>query len=204
MKKIILLVSCASLFIACIAPPDYDDLSSELIVTTNKDKAADFKSYGTFYVSDTIVNIGGEDEDTIWHDEDAAQIVARIKDNMQANGYTYVQRHQSPDIAMAVGAIKILNVEYYPGWWWGYPGWFPWYGGWYPYYYPWSTVYAYNTGTMIIDAYDAKNAEENGQFRAIWNSTSFGALGESTNGNIERAENAVEQAYEQSPYFKAN
>jgi len=192
------------LYVACITPPDYDDLSSEFIVSTNLDKTADFTTYGTFYVSDTIVNIGGEGQDTLWHDDDAEQIVARIKTNMQARGYTYVQRHQNPDLAMAVGAVKILNVEYYPGWWWGYPGWFPFYGDWYPYYYPWSTVYAYNTGTLIVDTYDAKNAPAVGQYRAIWNSTSFGALGNSTSGNVTRAENAINQSFEQSPYFKAN
>lgn len=204
MKKIILLVSCVTMFISCITPPDYEDLSSEFIVATNRDKAADFTSYSTYYVSDTIVNLGGSGNDTIWHDDDAAQIVARIKQHMQERGYTYVQRHQSPDLAMSVGVVKVLNVDYYPGWWSGYPGWFPFYYDYYPYYYPWSTVYAYNTGTMIIDTYDAKNAEAKGQFRAVWGTASFGALDDSGNGNITRAENSIDQAFEQSPYVKAN
>lgn len=203
MKKIILSLMCAAMLIACASSPDYEDLSSEFIVSTNLDKTAVFESYDTFYVSDTIVNIGGIDEDTIWHDSDATQLVARIKQNMLDRGYTYVQKHQSPDLAMAVGVVKVLNIEYYPGWYTSYPGWFPFYGGYYPYY-PWSTVYAYNTGTMVIDTYDVKNVETKNQFRAVWSSISFGALSSSESSNITRTENAIDQSFIQSPYFKAN
>lgn len=201
MKKIILLLSCTTMFVACVTPPDYEDLSSELIVATNRDLAADFTTYNTFYVSDTIVNLGGTDEDTIWHDDDATQIVARIKQNMLDRGYTYVQAHQNPDLGMAVGVVKVLNIEYYPGWYGGYPGWYWW--GYYPYY-PWSTVYTYDTGSLIVDTYDLKNAEANNQLRALWGTVSFGALGDSSSGNINRAENSIDQAFEQSPYVKAN
>jgi hypothetical protein len=201
MKKIILLLSCMPMFIACITPPDYDDLSSEFIVSTNLDQTADFTSYATYYISDTIAKLGGTGNDTIWHDADATQIVAQIKQNMEARGYTYVQRHQNPDIAMAAGAVEVVTVDYYPGWWAGYPGWFPWD---YPYYYPWSTVYAYDSGSVIIDAYDAKNAASKGQYRAIWGSVTFGALNSSDDVNLNRAERAIDQSFEQSPYFKAN
>lgn len=203
MKKIILLLLCAATSLSCMTAPDYDDLSSELVVSTNLDKDAEFTGYDTYYVSDTIVNLGGTDEDTIWHDDDAEQLVAQIKQNMDARGYTYVQKHQSPDIAMAVGVVKIITINYYPGWYTGYPGWFPFYGGYYPYY-PWTTVYTYTTGTMVIDAYDTKNVAEKNHFRALWNSISFGALGSSESGNINRAKNAIDQSFIQSPYFQAN
>lgn len=204
MKKYTLILSLIILA-ACQTPPDYDDLSSEFIVSTSLDKQAEFNSYNTFYISDTIVNLGGEDEDTIWHDDDASQLVAAVKQNMANRGYTYVQRHQNPDIAFVMGIVKVLNVEYYPGWWGGYPGWWdPWYGwGYYPYY-PWTTVYAYETGTIIIDAYDVLNAEEQGQLRAVWNSTNFGALGSTESSNINRGVNSINQSFQQSPYFNAN
>ena len=205
MKKYVFLIAVAAIFIGCQTPPDYEDLSSEFIVVTHLDKTAVFENYDTFYISDTIVNLGGTGNDTIWHDDDAEELVAAVKQNMTARGYTYVQRHQNPDIAIAMGAVKVVNVNYYPGWWYGYPGWFPSWGypPYYPYY-PWSTVYVYDTGSIILDAYDVKNADANNQYRALWNSVSLGALGDSDSGNITRGVNSINQAYAQSPYFKAN
>jgi hypothetical protein len=204
MKKYVLLLVIIIIYSACQTVPDYEDLSSEFIVATNRDMNAAFDDYDTFYISDTIVNLGGTDSDTIWHDEDAAQLVAAVKENMAARGYSYVQRHQGPDIAMQMGIVKVLNIEYYPGWWWGYPGWYPFYGGGYYPYYPWSTVYAYETGSIILDAYDAENADNNDQFRALWMCSSFGALGDNESANINRGINSIDQAFDQSPYFQAN
>lgn len=203
MKKYVLIMAVLTIYTACQTVPDYDDLSSEFIVATNKDGSADFGGYDTFYISDTITNIGGEDNDTIRYDDASIELVAAVKENMIARGYTYVQRHQNPDIGMAMGVVSIVNIDYYPGWWWGYPGWFPFYGDYYPYY-PWSTVYVYETGSLILDAYDLKNAEDNQQFRALWTFTSFGALSSSDSANLSRAVNSVNQSFEQSPYIQAN
>jgi hypothetical protein len=124
---------------------------------------------------------------------------------MTARGYTFVPRTSSPDIGLRIGVVKVLNVEvFYPGWWWGYPGWYPpYWGGWYPYY-PFSTVYTYTTGTVILDAYDVKNASAHHQLKVIWNCTSFGVLGSSASSNTTKGVNALNQGFVQSPYFKAN
>jgi hypothetical protein len=202
MKKYLLIIAVI-IFTACESIPDYDDLSSEFVVSTNLDDNAVFSDYKTFYISDTVVNLGGEDADSLWIDDDAKQLVKRVKDNMAARGYTYVQRHQHPDLGMQMGAVNVLNINIYPGWWGGYPGWgwYPW--GYYPYYYPWTTVYTYNTGTIILDTYDVKNADDTGTYRAVWNITSFGALG-SDSVNLQRGENSIDQGFEQSPYIQAN
>lgn len=204
MKKYVFLIAAVAIFTACETPPDYEDLSSEFIVSTNLDKSAVFTNYDTFYISDTIVNLGGTGNDTIWHDDTAQQLVETVKQNMASRGYTYVQRHQNPDLGLSMGVVKVVNIDFYPGWYWGYPGWFPFYWDYYPYYYPWTTVYAYDTGSIIIDAYDVKNAESNNQYRAVWSTSSFGALGDSPSGNLNRAITSINQAFTQSPYFKAN
>jgi hypothetical protein len=64
-------------------------------------------------------------------------------------------------------------------------------------------VYTYNTGTIILDTYDVKNADDTGTYRAVWNITSFGALG-SDSVNLQRGENSIDQGFEQSPYIQAN
>nr|WP_183576345.1 hypothetical protein [Mucilaginibacter sp. X5P1]MBB6140097.1 hypothetical protein [Mucilaginibacter sp. X5P1] len=52
--------------------------------------------------------------------------------------------------------------------------------------------------------YDLENAKTNGQYKVIWNSTSFGALGSDFSGNVSRGVNALNQSFTQSPYVKAN
>jgi hypothetical protein len=207
MKKLIFLILAGVTgFTSCQKTPDLSQLSSNLVVATSKDKTASFTSYKTFFVSDTVINLGGTGADTVLTDANAQQLVTAVKTNMTSHGYTFVSRFLKPDLGIKIGVVKVVNVDvFYPGWWDGYPGWYPYYwGGWYPYYYPFSTVYTYNTGSVIIDVYDLENAAANHQYEAIWNCTAFGALGSDANSNTARAVNAINQGYNQSPYFRAN
>jgi hypothetical protein len=207
-KHIFLLLAVAIGFASCRKEPDYNKLSSEFIVSTNFDKSVSFNTYKTYYISDTVINLGGTGKDTVITDANAQQLVNAVKTNMTARGYTFVTNSKlnKPDLGLRLGVIKQVNVDvYYPGWWGGYAGWFPyWWGGYYPYYYPWTTVYTYTTGSVILDAYDLKNAKTNREYRVIWNSTSFGALGSDVGGNLNRGINSINQGFAQSPYFKAN
>lgn len=188
---------------ACRKAPAYDDLSSEFVVSTNLDKAASFSSYKTYYMPDTVINLGGSGSDTILTDANAVKLVASVKSNMSSRGYTLVTRLAKPDLFLRMGVVKTVNVDvYYPGWWGAYAGWYP-YGGYYPYYYPWTTVYTYNTGTIILDTYDIKNAKTNGQYKVIWNISAFGALGSDVGTNLNRGINSINQGFEQSPYLRA-
>jgi len=209
MKNLIFLMMVAAIgFVSCQKTPDLNQLSSDFVVATSLDKTASFGSYKTYYISDTVINLGGSGADTVLTDANAQQLVAAVKTNMSARGYTLVSRLAHPDLGMTLGVVKVVNVDvFYPGWWDGYPGWYYpgyWWGGWYPYYYPFSTVYTYTTGTLILDTYDLKNAATKHQYAAIWNCTAFGALGSSTSGNTTRAVNSINQGFNQSPYFKAN
>lgn len=206
MKNLVLLIVCAALaFAACRKIPNYDDLSSDLIVATNYDKTAAFNTYKTYYISDTVINLGGTGADTILVDNTAKQLVTAVKNNMNARGYTFAPRISKPDLGLKMGVVKNLNVDVYSGWWSGYAGWYPYYwGGYYPYYYPWTTVYTYTTGTIILDTYDVKNVAKNRQYKAIWNEICFGALGSDQNANEVKGVNAINQGFTQAPYFKAN
>lgn len=208
MKKLTLLLVLFSGIVisSCRKTPDFDQLSSEFVVVTNRDNTANFGNYKTFYISDTVANLGGTGADTILTDANAQTLVQTVKDNMTARGYTFVARSANPDLGLQIGVVKVNTTVAYPGWWDGYYGWWdPWYWGWYyPYYYPWTTVYSYSSGSVIINMYDIKNAQAKQNITGIWNNINFGALGSNTSSNLTRAVNAINQAFVQSPYVKTN
>ncbi|WP_448702863.1 DUF4136 domain-containing protein [Mucilaginibacter sp. AW1-3] len=204
-KHILLTILIAAAFASCRKIPNYSDLSSQFVVSTNYARGTAFNTYKTYFIADTVINLGGTGADTILVGAAAQQLVSAVKTNMNARGYTFVARKSKPDLGLRLGVVKVLNIEAYPGWYGGYPGWNPFYwGGYYPYYYPWTTVYAYDTGTIILDTYDLKNAKTNGQYITVWNITAFGALGYDTSTNVSRGINAINQGFEQSQYVKAN
>jgi len=194
------------IFSSCRKTPNFDELSSDFVVTTNRDKTADFTEFKTYYISDTVANLGGTGDDSILTDANAKTLVQTVKDNMNARGYTFVSRNAHPDLGLQLGIVKVTTTVYYPGWWDGYYGWYdPWYWGWYyPYYYPYSTYYSYSTGTVILNMYDLKNAPDRQQITGIWNNINFGAIGSSLSSNVQRGVNAIDQGFEQSPYIKTN
>ena len=207
MKKIVIVIPVLLAVISgCRKTPDFDDLSYEFIVSTSQDKTATFSNYKTFFISDTVVYIGGIGSDSIMVGPEAAQLTGAVKANLTARGYTLVGRNGDPDLGLTLSAIKDINVviDYYPGWWDPYWGGCYWYYWCYGYYYPWSTVYTYTTGTVILNMYDLKNAEANEQFKGLWNITALGALGSTTSVNITQGVNAINQGFVQSPYVKTN
>ncbi|RFM27299.1 DUF4136 domain-containing protein [Deminuibacter soli] len=210
MRKVILaLAILCTIFSSCRKTPDFSQLSSQFVVTTNYDKQANFGEYKTFYISDTVANLGGKDADSVLTGDGAQKAIKAVTDNLTARGYVWTARENNPDLGVTVSVVKNLNVDVvYWGWWDGYPGyWDPWYWGWYyPYYYPYpyTSVYAYTTGTVITNIIDLKNAVKNQALTVVWNSDGFGAVGSDLNTNIQLGINAINQGFAQSPYLKTN
>ncbi|MFB6454035.1 DUF4136 domain-containing protein [Chitinophaga sp. Hz27] len=206
MKRFTLLLSLTLVLLsACRKEPDLSKLSSNFVVQTDRDPNAQFNTYKTFYISDTIAYLSSNKNDTILVDNNAKQLVAAIRQNMESRGYTFVARNASPDLGINTVAIKDITVGVvYPGYWWGFPGyWDPWDWGWYyPYYYPWTTTYAITTGSFIIELVDVKNAQANQKLDVIWTVNLNGALGSAAT-NTTLAINGINQAFVQSPYVKA-
>ena len=204
MKNSLLLICAVVLLGACRKIPDFDELSSDFVVSTSLDKTANFTSYKTYHIADTIKYIGGVGNDSIIIGDKAKPLIDAVKSNMAARGYTFVARNASPDLGLTLTAIKDINVVIsgYPGWWdpwWGGCYWYYWC---YPYYYPWSTVYTYTTGTVMLNMYDLKNANANRQLKGIWNITGLGALGVSGISNSQLGVDALNQGFAQSPYVQ--
>jgi len=190
----------------CRKTPDFSELSSNFITSTSRDPDGNFSQYKTYFISDTIVYIGGVGDDSIIVGAPAQQLIGTVKDNMNSRGYTFVGRNNNPELGLTLTAIKDINVvvNYYPGWWDPYWGGCYWYYWCYPYYYPWTSVYTYTTGTVILNMYDLKNATTNEQIKGIWNITGLGALGVGGISNVQLGQDAISQGFLQSPYIQTN
>ena len=204
MKKLFFFVPIISLaFFACRKLPDTGALSVSFAVSTAKNADADFGSYKTYSMSDTIKLRTTNPNDTVWDDIDAQRLINQVKQNLEARGYTFVGHSTVPDIGIGFTAVKDLNVGVvYPGWWWGYWGCYWYYCG-YPPYYGYGQIYSVPTGTLILDMIDLKNANENQRLDVIWSSVMTGGLGY-TNDDIDLGIEAVDQSFTQSPYIETH
>lgn len=192
----------------CRKEPNLDDLKLEQVVATDRDLSANFSSYATYHISDTVSLVATRPEDSILTGPLAKQLVDAVKNNMNSRGYTFVARNAKPDLGFRLTVIKdVTRTAICGGWWdgwWGYypPGWWGYPGG--GYYYPWCASYTYTVGTSMLYLYDLKNAKSgNGTIRALWGATMFGVFSTTNNQtNADLTTTAINQAFNQSPYIK--
>ncbi|RAJ87866.1 uncharacterized protein DUF4136 [Chitinophaga dinghuensis] len=206
-RTIYLLSSIAALaalisFSGCGKDPLKDMTPEESrIYITNHDTQANFKSYATFSIVDSVAVLSNRSDTSkkALTDYDK-QLIASVTAAMQARGYTLVNKSAKPDLGVALTRIDntFTNVSWNPGWWggiwdtgyWGYPG-----GGWYwPSYY---VVYQVSERQTAIDLFDLKNPGPNNKITAIWNALWRGT-GVWTTSNVN---NMVQASFDQSPYL---
>jgi len=167
------------------------------IVYTNYDKKFDFKSKGTYSMPDKIVKITGnlvEGEDPEFVKEPYnTQVLTRIQDNMTKMGYTKTTDPANADLVLFPAVWTNTTVYYYYDYWCWY---YPYYCGWgWGYYYP--SVSSYTTGTLLMTLVtdDANYVEATN----VWTAAANGLM--SGYGDITRINNAIDQAFKQSPYL---
>lgn len=217
MKKLfITLTGCliTALLISGCAKDPLNDMTQEesRIYITQKDSTAQFGSYHTFDIVDSVavVNNEGESKELTAGDAKLLQLVAA---QLEARGYVQVQAGDDPDLGINVTRIShtYLNVVPYPYDYWGYPGyWNPGFWGYpgYDYYFPPSFGYYppmfryYNTRSdvMVIDMIDLKNADKDQKLEGIWNASLKGE-GVLSPGNYDSQIRAV---FDQSPYLQTH
>lgn len=217
MKKILPFFLLVLLLASCQKDPDMSKLSDDFVVFTDYDKSANFSSFSTFYVPDSVMLIGSSKDPEFWTAPDAGKIINTLSSSMEGRGYTQVMDKSEADLGIQVSFIK--NVNYFtnyqdnPYWWWGYPGyswwynyWGSWNGGyWNGWYYPYQVVYSYTTGSLLVEMVNLKAPTPkatDSKLPVLWTSYMTGLLSGSDQVNVELSTRAIEQAFVQSPYIK--
>ena len=202
----IALLAMGGLFVlsSCTKDP-YRDMSEEesRIYITNRDTTANFNSYKTYSIVDSVSLIDNNQfagkEATSWD----LQVIAAVQNEMNARGYTRVSRNQSPDLGINVSRLynTTTNVVDLTGYWGGYGGYYdPYYWGYggYDYYFPTYGYYQSTEAALSIDMLDLENASGTHTIKGVWNGLVRGS-------GVFRSSNVTSQIqalFEQSPYLR--
>jgi hypothetical protein len=203
----LLTISTLVVVSSCSKDPLKDMTEEESrIYITNRDSTANFNSYKTYSIVDSVSLIDNGRfagrEATSWD----LQVISTIQDAMNARGYSKVDRTQNPDLGINVSRVyststNIVNLSDYYGYYGGYYDPFYWgYGG-YDYYFP--PVYgSYQSteGALSIDMLDLKNASGSQTIKGVWSGLVRGQ-GIFVNSNVQ---SQVQALFDQSPYLQTH
>jgi hypothetical protein len=206
MKTILITGLVVILLAGCRPEQDPNRLFDELVVSTNYDTGTDFGAYATYSIStDTIGFVSNTNpNDTIITQTESnypRPVLSRITSNMNQLGFAKVSRTENPDLRINVYVVNDFNLfqeivypnYYYPSYYgYGYG-----YGGYYGY--PYINTYATNTGSLVVEILDLKNITANNTVKVIWSSYMGDVY--STLDLIKQSEEAIDQAFVQSPYL---
>jgi hypothetical protein len=173
-------------------PEYYEDLD---LVYTNYDDQYDFSSKGTFAIPDKIVKVTGnliEGEDPEFVDDEyAGPMLDKMIQNMEALGWTATDDPANADVVLFPAVWTNTTIYYwYDYWCWYYPYYCGW--GWgYP------SVSSYTTGTMVMTL--VADGDDYIDPTRVWTAAANGLLSGAV--NTSRVNNAIDQAFEQSPYL---
>lgn len=202
MKFLASLIIVSLGFWACQTAPNLNDRVERMVVQTTYDENTDFGFYTTYTLAlDTLGLYANYTEDTILIDEVKGQgyvnvVTNKIKSEMAAAGYTFVNKDQNPDLGFAATVYDNYNVyqqisapTYYSGYY-GFG-----YGG---YYGPIVTTYEYASSTLAINLIDLKTPYPEGR-KVIWKAF-IGDIAQSNDPRNKVLE-AIKQSFDQSPYL---
>lgn len=209
MKKILFISALVLLAAACQKEPYPQDGDNEYLVYTSPAKDADFSSFTTFDIADSLLVIGQSAKPEYSQSNNALALIQAFRTNMEKLGYIYTPSNPDADLGIQLTyMIKTERfVQYYddPYWWLDYPGyWSPgiW-GDWYGFYYPRPMVYSYSTNALVADMVDLTAEQGDGKsLEVIWSVYIGGPAGPSAAYDVQRMKASIDQAFAQSPYLK--
>lgn len=203
---ILILVGIAS----CAREPEVGDLVKYMVVQTEynpQEISVDdnvFNDYDTFVLQEGKLGfVSTYSTDTILVDESGTRIdfvnstIDAVSAHATERGFTRVEDDDNPDFAIKI--IVLENFSFYqtvsyPGY---YSGYYGYYGG---YYGPIVNTYSSNFVTMVIEVVDIKHVLENdNKYEVVWSAYIGDLL--TTYDRKNKILYAVDQAFEQSPYF---
>lgn len=196
----------------CMTEPDIGNLVKHMVVQTSYDVGRVegdenvFNGYSTYVLrADTLGFVSTYSPDTILLDNSTQTpfvkaVINEVATNATSRGFTRVEADENPDFAIKIVVLENFNFYQtvsYPGY---YSGYYGYYGG---YYGPIVSTYSSNFVTMVIEAVDIKNYEDNDdKYVVVW-SAYVGDL-YTTDDLKNKLLEAVDRAFEQSPYFSKN
>lgn len=195
----------AAALCACQKEPSTSDLHQDYLVYTGHDTAANFSSFETFFIPDSILLISDNKKVEYWKGDDALEIIDAVVTKMTQAGYTRTLDKESASLGIQPSYVE--RTTYFVGqdnpyWWWYYPYyWTPGYwGDWTGWYYPFHVHYGYTSGSMLIEMLDLVQTPDK-KLPVVWNSFIGGLLTSDADLNLQRMLDGVKQAFAQSPYL---
>ena len=208
MKKILIISAVALLAFACQKEPYSQDVDGEYLVYTSPAKDVIFSDFRTFDIADSVLVIGQTKKPYYSKSNNALALIQAYRTNMENLGYIYLPSNPDAQLGIQVTYAEDTQkfVQYYddPYWCLYYPGYWPagYWGNWTGWYYPYPVVYTYTTNALITDMVDLTAGEQNGKLKIVWSCYIGGPASASINYDVKRMIDAVDQAFEQSPYLK--
>ena len=203
--KIINLMLFIAVFTNCTKDPLKGLTNGEArIYITNKDSLADFGTYNTYNVSDSVTVLDNGQPSKALTALDQAYIDA-VNKYMQERGFTQVAKDADPNLGININRIYSTATGVLDnGYWGGYGNyWDPYYWGYsgYGYYVPYSyTAYSITEGAISIDMLDLKNAAIKGKIDLLWT----GLIRGQGTFNASNADGSVKALFDQSTYLQTN
>jgi hypothetical protein len=191
----ILIIATILSLSSCTKDP-VNDLSTEesLVYITNRDTQADYKTYKTFSVVDSVLIMENNRTGTALTELDR-DVLTRIITNMKNLGYVQVTPAQKPDIGINVAWVtnSQLNVTTMPSYWGGFGyG----YGYGYPSYYQYYETSESYWKISMLDFLNPNTVDKT--YRVVWDAQIRG----SGIGSREFVSTMIDSIYAQSGYLK--
>lgn len=200
---ILLLTGLFAQFLVSCYPEGADKIQDYDVAMTNYDKSADFGTFTTFSIADTIVYFSNDKGTTLSHQFDQ-QIVDLVTANFEKRGYELVDTTENPSFVVTISAFSNINYAYYVDNWYNNWSWYwGWWGGPFSPYYSWYpvSVYSYRTGSVAIDMISTA-ARSDGKANVVWTGIADGLLQGSNSFILSRLDKQINQCFTQSPYLK--
>ena len=204
----VLIVAAALVLCSCGLDSGFNSIADFDVIVTIYDDQADFGAIQTYAMPDSVAHLGADEGgsvdrtyDRLILDELAAALEAAEyirEENPQANG---------ADVVVLASVTSTEWSVWISSPWYDYDYWGDYWG--YSYDYPpchdCGATYKYTTGSLLVIMEDRNAADEDAEtIPIIWAAGMNGLLEGSTAGISIRIADGIEQAFEQSPYLKAD
>jgi hypothetical protein len=221
MRALALLAITFAVSVGCVPGPDAQTrLTEGVVVATKFDPAVNFSSFSTFATVD-VVNFIGPQPDAGLDPATSQAIIEQVAAQWIARGYRRVPRTDRPDLGINVTLVvqNVVATSVAPNSFWGSPAYLGTPAVWgfagAGYYAPWSYVTgAWQDGTLSIEADDIARGLVNASAGAAgttataptdlevaWAAYLHGALANPPQASSPELEDAIAQAFAQSPYL---